>query len=239
MRKAKFQRVVSFLLALTFVLGAGVVSAFAADGGEAAFDTVTEKTIADYKEELESISYVEYQRLFDQYAKPDKTVVFDAIEDLDEENTTLEWLAADQYAILTDGNTSNDSGIKGIYKGEYEGIAALYTPGDGTVSFKKSGVAPGLYSVRVHYYPIVGKSAPIEREFYINGSAAFKESRALSFAKVWTNAYDKGVFQVPKGLSMEKLAAATAIFAIISSPPSFKNNSACFPMGFRMESSFD
>ena len=66
MRKAKFQRVVSFLLALTFMLGAGIVSVSAAEVDETEFSTVTEKTIADYKEELESISYTEYQRLFSQ-----------------------------------------------------------------------------------------------------------------------------------------------------------------------------
>ena len=120
MRKAKFQRVVSFLLALTFVLGAGIVSVSAAQSDEVEFNTVTEKTIADYKEELESISYTEYQKMFSQYATPDKTVVFDAIEDLDEENTTLEWLTADEYAILTDGDTTNDGNIMGIYKGVSE-----------------------------------------------------------------------------------------------------------------------
>ena len=214
MRKAKFQRVVSFLLALTFMLGAGIVSVSAAQGDETEFSTVTEKTIADYKEELESISYTEYQKLFSQYDTPDKTVVFDAIENLDEANTTLEWLTAEEYAILMDGDTSNDSGIAGIYKGEYEGVKALYTPGDGTVSFVKSGVAPGLYSVRVHYYPVVGKSAPIEREFYINGSAAFKESRALTFAKVWTNAYDKGEFLVPKGESADSYVSEAAALGL-------------------------
>ena len=75
MRKAKFQRVVSFLLALTLMLGAGIVSVSAAGGEEGSFNTVTEKTIADYKEELESISYAEYQKLFGQYATPDIVII--------------------------------------------------------------------------------------------------------------------------------------------------------------------
>ncbi|MBQ7338102.1 MAG: extracellular solute-binding protein [Clostridia bacterium] len=203
MRKAKFQRVVSFLLALTLMLGAGIISVSAAEGEEAAFNTVTEKTIADYKEELESISYSEYQKTFGQYDTPDKAVVFDAIEDLDEENTTLDWLTAEQYALLTDGNTVNDASLQGIFKAEIEGTPCLYTPGDGKVSFKKSGVTPGLYSVRVYYYPIVGKSAAIEREFYINGGAAFSESRSITFAKRWTNDYDQAEYKLAKGESAD------------------------------------
>ena len=144
MRKAKFQRVVSFLLALTLVLGGGILSVSAADEDKASFNTVTEKTIADYQEELESISYTEYQKTFGDYATPDQSVVFDPIKDLDEANTTLGWLTAEEYAILTDGDTGNDSGVQGIYASEIEGVACLYTPGDGKVSFKKSGVTPGL-----------------------------------------------------------------------------------------------
>ncbi len=203
MRKAKFQRVVSFLLALMLLLGAGVVSVSAAEVQNEEFNTVTDKTIADYKEELESISYSEYQKMFGQYATPDQTVVFDAIEDLDEENTELGWLTAEEYALLIDGDTTNDANLQGIFAGEFEGTKCLYTPGDGEVSFKKSGVTPGLYSVRVYYYPIVGKSAAIEREFYINGGAAFKESRSITFAKVWTNSYDIGEYQVKKGETVD------------------------------------
>ncbi len=210
MRKAKFQRVVSFLLAFTLVIGGGILSVSAADEEQASFNTVTEKTIADYKEELESISYTEYQKQFGLYATPDKAVVFDPIDDIDEENTTLEWLSAADYAVLTDGDPTNDGSILGIYAAEIEGKPCLYTPGDGKVSFTKSGIAPGLYSVCVEYYPIVGKSAAVEREFYINNSAAFKESRSIAFAKVWTNSYDQAQILVEKGESAETYLSKAA-----------------------------
>lgn len=203
MRKTKFQRVISFLLASALAVSAGVVSAAAAQTDEDSFNTVTEKTIGDYKEELESISYADYQKLFGDYQSANKTVVFDAINDLNEEQTTVGWLTAEEYAILTDGDTSNDSDIQGIFKTEINGVPCLYTPGDGKVSFTKSGVAAGLYSVRVYYIPIVGKSATIEREFYINGSAAFKESRSITFAKTWANEYDQAEVKVGKDETAE------------------------------------
>ena len=76
MRNTKFQRVVSFLLAMTLLLGAGVISVSAAEVQDEKFNTVTDKTIADYKEELESISYTEYQKLFGKDSSPSEELKY-------------------------------------------------------------------------------------------------------------------------------------------------------------------
>ncbi|MBO5898588.1 MAG: extracellular solute-binding protein [Clostridia bacterium] len=198
MRKTKFQRVTSLLLAL-ILLTCGATVTVAAQDAEASVvynPSVTDKTIADYKEELESISYDDYSLEFKGYDKATNTIVIDAIEDLDEERTTLDRLTDAEWAELV-ADKSKATSLVGIYETEYEGVKALYTPGDGTVSFVAKGVTEGLYAVRIYYWPVEGKSASIEREFYINGGAAFKEARSLTIPKVWTNAYTAYEYKVP------------------------------------------
>lgn len=214
MKKTKFQRVASFLLAMTLLLGCSIFTVSAQEGDVAINSTVTEKTIADYKEELESISYDEYNDSFEYYERAKETVVFDAIKDLDEEKTTLEWLTDEQWALLNDDDAANNP--KGIYAGEFDGQKGLYTPGDGSVSWTLTDVPAGLYSARVYYYPVAGKSAAVEREFYINGSAAFKESRSLSFEKVWANEYASAAYKVGKDESASELLNAAKDIGVVA-----------------------
>ena len=73
---------------------------------------------------------------------------------------------------------------------EYDGIKAVHTPGRGsitwTLNLKDEGVTgKTLFSIGLDYYPVVARSTPIEREFYINGKPAFSEAYVLSFSKVW------------------------------------------------------
>ena len=214
MRKTKFQRVASFLLAMILLLGGSVFTAYAAEDDTAINSTVTEKTIADYKEELESISYDEYTKNFVYYERAKETVVFDAIKSLDEVKTTLEWLTAEQWATLNDDDATND--VVGIYAAEYDGQTALYTPADGSVSWTMTDVPAGLYSVRVYYYPVAGKSAAVEREFYINGSAAFKESRSLTFEKVWANDYTDATYKLGANESASEFVNAARDLGIVA-----------------------
>lgn len=45
----------------------------------------------------------------------------------------------------------------------------------------------GLYNIRVHYYPVEGKSSSIERSFSINQQIPFKGADTLLFDRVWGN----------------------------------------------------
>lgn len=207
MRKKKFQSVTSLLLALLLLTGGATVSVGAekTTADKAYNASVTDKTIADYKEELESISYDDYSKGFKSYERTADTVVIDAIEDLNEQLTTLERLSDEDWARLQ-ADSSLATTLLGFYETEYDGVKALYTPGDGEVTFTTNKVpAEGLYSIRIHYWPVVGKSASIERELYINGSASFKEARSLTIPKVWSNAYETYEYTVPKGKDAQEL----------------------------------
>ena len=73
---------------------------------------------------------------------------------------------------------------------EYDGRKSVYTPGRGAITWTIDLVSNGvttatLFSLGLDYYPVVARSTPIEREFYINGKPTFSEAYILSFSKVW------------------------------------------------------
>jgi hypothetical protein len=170
--------------------GGTVAAAAETQDGAVLNPSVTDKTIEDYKEELESISYSEYLKTFVGVPEATETIIVDPLADLDMSKTTLDWLSDEDWAKLS-ADKSLATSLVGIYKTQYEGRDALYTPGDGTVTFTLSDVKEGLYSIRIIYYPVEGKASSIEREFYINGKAPFKEARSLTLPKVWENLYQK------------------------------------------------
>ena len=205
MRKTKFQRIASFLLVLCMLACGGTVAAAAeSQDGTVLNPSVTDKTIEDYKEELESISYSEYVKSFVGIADATETIIVDPIRDLDMSKTTLGWLSDEDFAKLVADKTLASS-LVGIYQTQYDGRDALYTPGDGTVTFTLSDVKEGLYSIRIIYYPVEGKATSIEREFYINGKAPFKEARSLTIPKVWKNQYQKYDYLVPKKANADEI----------------------------------
>ena len=197
MRKTKFQRVASLLLALLILTCGGTIAVGAEETGAVKNESVTDKTIADYKEELESISYAEYEKNFGAVKDATETIVIDPVASLDKDKTTIGELTAEQWAQLKADPTLAGQMVGYYTNAEFDGKKGLYTPGDGTVTFTLNDLAEGLYSIRIIYYPNEGKSASIEREFYINGKAPFKEARSLTLPKVWTNTYEDYAFKVP------------------------------------------
>ena len=81
MGKAKFIKLLSLILALTFLVGGGTVATFAAEENQ---DTVgseeTNDTLAEIKELLNAISYGEYSAKYsgDAYPKATQTITIDA-----------------------------------------------------------------------------------------------------------------------------------------------------------------
>jgi len=74
----------------------------------------------------------------------------------------------------------------------YEGLdgTAVLTPETGSISWDVPVSRPGLYNIRIHYYPIPGKSSAIERSFSINGDIPFKGAELLLFDRTWGNRHD-------------------------------------------------
>ena len=100
MRKTKFQRVASLLLAF-LILTCGGTIAVGAEDAAVKNPSVTDKTIADYKEELESISYSEYVKNFGNALDATQTVIIDPIASLDVDKTTLKELTEEEWAKLS------------------------------------------------------------------------------------------------------------------------------------------
>ncbi len=103
----------------------------------------------------------------------------------------VHFTAADGTEVSIEGTTL--ASVK-----EYDGVQAVYTPNTGAVTWKIDfsdyGVTtPALYSIELHYYPVEGKAAAIEREFYINGDAPFSEARSLELSKNWASKYSDKV----------------------------------------------
>lgn len=75
----------------------------------------------------------------------------------------------------------------------FEGLdgKAVITPEEGTIYWDVQIDNPGMYNIRIHYYPMEGKSSAIEREFAINGEVPFHGADLLIFDRVWGNRYEE------------------------------------------------
>lgn len=212
MKKTKLQRVVALLLAAAFLFCGGSMTVGAADAGSSG--STTDITAADIKELLNAISYEEYvDRYFYNADKNPEGVkraeggiiVIDAVSQFSEgQSTTKDW------RVDTFG-----------------GVEALYTPGDGIITWVTEDVsAVGRYSIEIEYYPIANKSASIERVFYINGKVPFKEARYLTLSKVWKNVYPKWYLTLKDGESADSYLAEAATVGIKATYEADKNRVA-------------
>ncbi len=211
MRNKTFTRLLCLALSI-LLLVSGAVTVVGAQ--ETKHDNLTDKTIADYKETLDLISYAEYQNLY--YANAQKAT--DEIQLELTENWTYTWSnivittqngdwkmevfddgkVVETYASVEEAIAAKDD--KGAAKydisnlayvtEEYDGVKAVYTPSRGAITWdidlKANNInAATLFSLGLNYYPVVARSTAIEREFYINGKPTFSEAYILSFSKVW------------------------------------------------------
>ncbi len=204
MKKTKFTRLLCFVLTALILVSSGAVVSTSAKS-----DGTTDKVIADYVDALTAISYDVYRQtyvgLFSGVASSNaKNVTIPATADWvftdDSGNKVTEaggiWtLTTPKGEVYTPMEAAIDAGFNKdelAYTDVVDGKNALYTPGGGsvewTVDLKSFGiVGEGLYSITLDYYPNQGKSASIEREFYINHEAPFSEARALTLPKIWSS----------------------------------------------------
>nr|WP_154959068.1 extracellular solute-binding protein [Paenibacillus xylanexedens] len=116
----------------------------------------------------DSRSYEHYQEMYASTAKPDTTVRI-------------------QGEAYTEANNGEFKVVQG-----YEGLdgSAVITPESGTIRWDVPVQVSGLYQVRIHYYPVEGKSSGIERKLELNGQVPFREADVLLFDRVWGNRED-------------------------------------------------
>lgn len=86
-------------------------------------------------------------------------------------------------------NFSTTSGEGFEVMDQYEGLngKAVIAPESGSISWKVSVDSPGLYNIRMHYFPVTGKSSAIERQFTINHTVPFTGAGDLTFNRLWGN----------------------------------------------------
>lgn len=82
--------------------------------------------------------------------------------------------------IIGEGFAVNE-GLK-----ELDGISVL-TPEEGAISWDVPIKNAGLYNMRIHYYPVEGKSSAIQREVNINGELPFVGADHILLDRVWVD----------------------------------------------------
>ncbi len=114
-------------------------------------------------------SYEHYLDLYGSVKKPDKTIR----------------IQGEDYKESEDEEFGVVEGFEGL-----EG-AAVVTPEQGSITWDVPIEEAGLYNIRIHYYPMEGKSSAIEREVQINGEVPFDGADFLLFDRVWGNESDQ------------------------------------------------
>lgn len=76
-------------------------------------------------------------------------------------------------------------GIRILEDFEGEPGLSLRTEEEGFVEWTIRIATPGLYAVRIDYFPVAGRGSAIEREVRINGGVPFDRARYVVFSRVW------------------------------------------------------
>lgn len=207
MKRKMLQRLLAVVLAVTFLLG-GALTVGAEPAGTGS--SVTTKTLAEIKEQLNAVSYENYMA-----------------------GNAMIPRAAEAITVLGRDYDSFEAAISGaetVRVVTMDGVGeVLYTPGTGTTSWKVNIPETAKYSIAVEYWPDTAKSASIERILKIDNAIPFSEARFLTLPKVWVNDYVQAQVTPPKGVSVTELyeKAIAAGFDPNTIRPSVHNGKSC------------
>ncbi|CDC60188.1 extracellular solute-binding protein family 1 [Clostridium sp. CAG:448] len=194
MKKTKFQRFAACLLALTMLLGSALVSVSAATGTSDASSgsSVTDKSLQEIRELLNAISYSEYvlSDVFTTTGYAKEQIVIDVLADIDTSRDGNCYIDDEKVKELTAGGNAdkvNDYAHKSTLYRDADGneIESLYTPSNGSVSWKVELSESAKYAIVIEYYAVTGKATAVERVFKINDKVPFSEARYLTLNKNW------------------------------------------------------
>ncbi len=224
MRKAKFQRIAAFLLALTFLLGGATLFASADES------SVSDKTTEDIKALLNAISYDEYLLENAGVPKGGSTIVIDATKNVTytttqttesngKSKTEVVNLTPEYVTLPERGSTEEerkayrDAAVKNnAYISTFDGVDGIFSPVAGTLTWEIPEITKdtpaALYSIEIVCYPIENKSASVERVFMINGNVPFAEARYITISKIWRNVYTDAKVEVLKGENADEIIAS-------------------------------
>ena len=195
MGKAKFTKLLSLILALTFLVGGGTVATLAADNDqETVTSEETKDALAEIKELLNAISYGEYSEKYsgEGYNKATQTITIDALAG---------FIASEKDQAAGDVRPA-DKDKDGVSEG-------LFTSSEGEVSWIVNVPDSAKYAIKIEYFPVKGKAAAIERVFKINDKVPFGEARYLTLTKNWSSEYQLGLYAIGSIDGVSDVAAVT------------------------------
>ena len=212
MKRKMLQRLLAAVLAITFLLGGALtVGAEPASQG----NSVTTKTLAEIKEQLNAVSYENYMIGNASIPRAAEAIV----------------IAGSDYYRDPEGTAQKDKKTTADVRVENrDGVGqVLFTPGTGTTTWKVNIPATAKYSIVVEYWPDTAKSASIERILKIDETIPFAEARFLTLPKVWVNDYVQALVTPGKGVSVTQLyeEAVAAGFDADTIRPTVHNGQSC------------
>lgn len=153
------------------------------DGSDDTAVSVETMTLEDYKEIISTYNIDEdvlsYKEYIQKYAnqKTDEAIVIPAV-DYYKEATDMEVSVEDNAGY--EGTMAEGSVIDGV-------STSLLIGEEGFVSWKFSVPESGYYYISMLYYPVLGKNAPIERAFFLDGQLPYAEMTNIKFSRIWIN----------------------------------------------------
>ena len=174
MKKTKFFRVLTFMLAMIFVFGGGAIATGAETANSSGSNTAD--WFSQYAELAETISYSEYLQ----------GSIDSGVKRAESGETIYAWenytgVLNDNMIVVDD--TEENGKLEVVDK---DGVKGLYIPDTYDVTWVTNKItAPGRYNIVIKYYPVENKAAPIEKMLRINGKIPFSEACQITMDKVW------------------------------------------------------
>jgi len=176
MKKTKFFRVITFMLAMIFVFGGGAMATSADDTGSSTGNTGD--WFSQYAELAETISYNEYLQ----------GSIDSGVKRAEKSESIFAW--ENYTGVLNDnmiaGEVTEENEELHITYGDDGKPTGLYIPDTYDVTWVTDKItAPGRYNIVIKYYPVENKATPVEKMLRINGKIPFSEACQITMDKIW------------------------------------------------------
>lgn len=165
MKKAKrIRQLIAFILLVVLGWNNATVS-------EYPVSAKTDTSLEGYKELLNEITqsgidFKDYLAQYDTSRKPTEEYVIEA-----KDYVRTDGMEIEEYI-------------------DYEGMegTSVYTQEQGLIEYEVNIKEEGFYDLSLLYYPVKGKSASIQRGFFIDGVLPYSQLNLIEFSRIWVNA---------------------------------------------------
>ena len=185
MKKKMLQRLLAFVLAVTFIFG-GSLTIGATDEGAGGAGSTTDKTLAEIREQLNADAYEMYIKEHSDVVRATAAIEIDGT----------------QYKEFVKGSATGSDVREIVLE---DGTKLLYTPNTGVTTWEVNIPSTAKYSIIINYLPDDAKTASIERILKIDDTIPFAEARFLTLPKTWKNQYTYAKVEATKDTSVETI----------------------------------